>query len=156
MTNLNFPEYNFQIVEKKGKLTIFDPVRMKYVALTSEEWVRQHVLRFLTDEKKVPEKLVKVESEISLFKTRKRFDIAVFDRNGNPLLVIECKAPSVPLSQDVLDQAVRYNMTMKVCLLMLTNGLQHIFCRIDPHDGSVRQISGLPDYPFSGLIRSPG
>ncbi len=149
MIKLNFPGYNFQIVEKDGKLSIFDPVRMKYVALTPEEWVRQHVLQYLVVEKHVPLTLVKSESEIRLFNTRKRFDIAVFDRNGNALLVVECKAPSVPLSQEVLDQAVRYNMTLKVGLLMLTNGLQHIFCRVDPVHASIRQIGDLPDYPFT-------
>jgi len=148
MIKLNFPDYKFQITEKEGKLTIFDPVRMKYVALTPEEWVRQHVIQFLVSGKKVPVMLVKVESEIRLYKTRKRFDIAVFDRNNNALLVIECKSPSVPLSQEVLDQAIRYNMTLKVGLLMLTNGLQHLFCHIDPKDGSPRLINDLPDYPF--------
>jgi hypothetical protein len=83
-----------------------------------------------------------------LYKTKKRFDIAVFDRNGRPLLLVECKAPSIPLSQEVLDQAVRYNITLKVGLLMLTNGLQHIICRVDPENGSVHEISELPAYPF--------
>lgn len=146
MIRLNFPDYKFQIAEKEGKPTIFDPVRMKYVALTPEEWVRQHVIRFLVEEKKVPVMLIKAEAEIRLFKTRKRFDLAVFDRNGKALLVVECKAPSVPVTQEVLDQAVRYNMTMKVGLLMLTNGLHHIFCKVGAQDASVQQISNLPDY----------
>jgi hypothetical protein len=150
MTRLNFPEYSFRITENDGKHSIFDPVRKKYVALTPEEWVRQHVIQFLVIDKLVPVSLIGVETEIKLFKTRKRFDIAVYDRNGKALLVVECKAPSVPLSQEVLDQAVRYNMTLNVGLLMLTNGLQHILCRVDPTNGSVQQINSLPDYPFSG------
>jgi hypothetical protein len=149
MIHLNFPAYEFQIVEKDGKRSVFDPVRKKYVALTPEEWVRQHVIRYLSEEKKVPLSLIRVEAEIQLFKTRKRFDIAVYDRNGNAIMVVECKAPSVQLSQDVLDQAVRYNMTLKVGLLLLTNGLQHIVCRVNPQDNSVHMVSELPDYPFS-------
>ena len=149
MHKLNFAEYQFHITEKDGKQTIFDQVRKKYVVLTPEEWVRQHVIQFLIIEKNVPVSLIVVEAEISLFKTRKRFDIAVFDRNGNALMVVECKAPSVPLSRGVLDQAVRYNMTLKVGLLFLTNGLQHIMCRVDPTNGSIQQISDLPGYPFN-------
>ncbi len=150
MTNLNFPEYPFRLIENEGKLSIFDQVRKKYVVLTPEEWVRQHVIQYLISEKNVPVSLIKVETEIQLYQTKKRFDIAVFDRNGLPLLLVECKAPSVPLTQAVLDQAVRYNITMKVGFLMLTNGLQHVFCRIDPENGSVLQIGELPVYPFPG------
>jgi hypothetical protein len=148
MIKLNFPEYKFQIAEKDSKPTIFDPARMKHVALTPEEWVRQHVIQYLVTEKMVPVTLIKAEAEIRLFKTRKRFDLAVFDRNGKPLLVVECKAPSIPLSQEVLDQAVRYNMTLKVGLLMITNGLHHIFCKVYTQDAFVQQIRELPDYSF--------
>jgi hypothetical protein len=148
MTQLNFPGYPFRIMENNGKPTIFDPVRKKYVVLTPEEWVRQHVIQFLSLEKQIPLSLISVESEIRLYNTRKRFDIVVCDRNGKPLILVECKAPSVPLSQEVLDQAIRYNMTLKVSLLMLTNGLQHIFCRVDTVSGSVQSISDLPAYPF--------
>jgi type I site-specific restriction endonuclease len=148
MQHLNFPEYPFHLVDKDGKLSVFDPVRKKYVALTPEEWVRQHVVHYLVNEKNVPLSLIRIEAEIKLYKTKKRFDIAVFDRNGNPLLLVECKAPSVSLSQAVLDQAARYNITMKVSFLMLTNGLQHVVCRIDPETGAVMEIEELPAYPF--------
>ena len=149
MIKLNFPDYEFRIKEKDGKLTIFDPVRKKYVALTPEEWVRQHVIQYLVQEKQVPLSLISVETEIRLYNTRKRFDLAVYDRNGHALLVVECKAPSVPVTQDVLDQAVRYNLAMKVGFLMLTNGLQHIYCQIDTNKGSISLINDLPD--FHGL-----
>jgi hypothetical protein len=151
MVTLNFPEYQFHRIEKEGKLLIFDPVRKKYVVLTPEEWVRQHVIRFLVQEKQVPLTLISVEVEFRLFNTVKRFDLAVSDRNGQALLMVECKAPTVALSQQVLDQAVRYNMTLKVGLLLLTNGLQHVYCTVDQVDGTVRQIAELPVYPFSAL-----
>jgi hypothetical protein len=146
MIRLNFPEYEFRFHEKAGKLTIFDPARKKYVALTPEEWVRQHVVQYLHREKQVPLSLIGIESEISLYKTRKRFDIAVFDRNGHPQLIVECKSPSVSISQQVLDQVVRYNMALKVGFLMLTNGFQHIYCQVDKNDNSVRIIKDIPDF----------
>lgn len=146
MIKLNFPDYTFTIKDHDGKPVIFDLVRKKYVALTPEEWVRQHVIQYLNLEKQVPLSLIRAESEIRLYKTRKRFDIAVFDRNGQPLLVVECKSPSVPLTQDVLDQAVRYNLAMKVGFLMLTNGLIHIYCQINTETGNIRIINDLPDF----------
>jgi hypothetical protein len=149
MQRLNFPAYEFRIREEGTAFTIFDPVRKKYVALAPEEWVRQHVIQFLVREKKVPATLIKVEASFHLFKTRKRFDIGVFDRNGKALMVVECKGPTVPLSQEVLDQAVRYNMSMKVELLMLTNGFQHFFCRYDLNNSTFCLITDLPDYPFN-------
>ena len=125
---------------------IFDIIRKKYVTLTPEEWVRPHVLHYLVGEKKVPASLIGVESAIKLFNTKKRFDVAVFDRNGKPLLVVECKAPSVALTQEVLDQVVRYNMALKVNFLMLTNGLTNLFCKSDQLSGNIRIIEDLPDY----------
>jgi hypothetical protein len=146
MTRLNFPEYQFRITEKNGKLSIFDPVRKKYVVFTPEEWVRQHVIQYLVNEKQIPLSLITVEAEFQLFKTRKRFDITVSDRNGRPLLLVECKAPSVPVTQEVMDQAVRYNFAMQVGFLMLTNGLKHIFCHIEAGEVSYKLIAELPDF----------
>ena len=146
MQKLAFPDYSFNLQATDEGARIFDPVRKKFVALTPEEWVRQHVIRVLSQEKGIPLSLMKVEAEIRLFRTRKRFDAAVFDRNGNALLVVECKAPSVPLGQEVLDQAVRYNMTLRVKYLVLTNGLRHLFCQVDPDDGKISMIDDLPDF----------
>ena len=144
MIKLNFPDYQSHIFEKDGKKTIFDPVRKKYVALTPEEWVRQHVISFLMMEKNVPVKLIGVETEFKLFKTKKRFDLVVHDRNGKALVLVECKSPSVPLTQAVLDQASRYNFALNVAYLMLTNGLQHIFCLVDKSTGTLKLIDSLP------------
>jgi len=146
MIKLNFPEYILRIKDHNGRLVIFDPVRKKFVALTPEEWVRQHVIQYLKQEKQVPLSLISVESEIRLYKTRKRFDIAVFDRNGHALIIVECKSPRVPVTQNVLDQAVRYNLTLKVGFLMITNGLQHIYCQIDTETGNIRIIDDLPGF----------
>lgn len=146
MIKLNFPGYNFSTKDQDGRAVIFDPARKKYVALTPEEWVRQHVIQYLHLEKHVPLSLISVETEIRLYKTRKRFDIAVFDRNGNPQLVVECKSPSVPVTPEVLDQVVRYNLSLKVSHLMLTNGLQHIYCQVDSSNNSIKILDDLPDF----------
>jgi hypothetical protein len=150
MIKLNFPDYEFRIIQKEGKLSIFDPVRKRYVALTPEEWVRQHVIHYLEKEKMVPLSLMRAEAWIRLYQTRKRFDLAVNDRNGHPLLLVECKAPSVAVTQEVLDQAVRYNMSLKVGFLMLTNGLQHIYCQVDLISGNIKKINSLPVYSSLG------
>lgn len=149
MIRLNFAEYNLHIMDQEGRLSIFDPIRKKYVALTPEEWVRQHVIRYLADDKNVPLSLIGVEKEIRLYNTQKRFDIAVFHRNGKALLLVECKAPSVNITQQVLDQVVRYNLALQVCYLMLTNGLNHVFCRVDLHSGIP---SLIPDLPVFGEL----
>lgn len=146
MLKLNFPEYSFRIQKDRNKDCIFDIVRKKYVTLTPEEWVRQHVIHFLVSEKQVPAGLIAVESEIKLFNTRKRFDVAVFDRNGLPVLAVECKAPSIPITQEAMDQLTRYNMTLKVRFLMLTNGLTHLFCKTGPEDMGIKILKDLPDY----------
>jgi len=146
MQKLNFPGYQFRFQQQGKQVRIFDIVRKKYVTLTPEEWVRQHVLHFLIGEKQVPAGLIGVESEIRLFHTRKRFDVAVFDHSGKAVLAVECKAPSIPVTQEVVDQLVRYNMILKVKFLMLTNGLTHLFCKIDQVSGNIKIIEDLPDY----------
>ena len=146
MQKLNFPGYQFRFQQQGKQVRIFDIVRKKYVTLTPEEWVRQHVLHFLIGEKQVPAGLIGVESEIRLFHTRKRFDVAVFDHSGKAVLAVECKAPSIPVTQEVVDQLVRYNLILKVKFLMLTNGLTHLFCKIDQVSGNIKIIEDLPDY----------
>ena len=146
MQKLNFPGYQFRFQQQGKQVRIFDIVRKKYVTLTPEEWVRQHVLHFLIGEKQVPAGLIGVESEIRLFHTRKRFDVAVFDHSGKAVLAVECKAPSIPVTQEVVDQLVRYNMILKVKFLMLTNGLTHLFCKVDQVSGNIKIIEDLPDY----------
>lgn len=144
MTTVVFGTYSFKYEQREGVRYILDPVRKKYVPLTPEEWVRQHVISFLMMEKNVPVKLIGVETEFKLFKTKKRFDLVVHDRNGKALVLVECKSLSVPLTQAVLDQASRYNFALNVAYLMLTNGLQHIFCLVDKSTGTLKLIDSLP------------
>jgi hypothetical protein len=128
---LNFPEFRFRIVDKENQKLIFDPIRKKYVALTPEEWVRQHVLLYLTEVKAVPSSMIGVEKQILLFGLSKRFDVVVFSNTGSPVLLVECKAPSVIITEKTFDQAARYNMRLRVKHFLITNGLEHFCCRID-------------------------
>jgi hypothetical protein len=141
---LNFPDYHFSIREGAGQKLIFDPVRKKYVALTPEEWVRQHTLQYLITTKNFPAGLTSVEGNIKLYKTQKRYDIAIFDRQGKPQLIVECKAPDVVLNEAVVDQILRYNMVLGAPYLLITNGLIHLVFRKDKK--GYTQSASFPDY----------
>ena len=146
MIPLNFPEYPFTIKDEGGRPLIIDPVRKRFVALTPEEWVRQHVIRYLSEEKGVPLSLMRVETEISLYKTKKRFDIAVFSRNGKALMIVECKAPEVGISRETLDQALRYNLALQVRHMLLTNGLNHYYFAATHPGGTMEGRDEIPHF----------
>lgn len=153
MQRLNFKEYFFRFKKIDDKLFIFDEIRKKFVALQPEEWVRQHVIRFLIEEKKVPKSLINVEKEITINGLAKRYDIVVFSRNGNILLAVECKAPTIQISQTVFDQIARYNLMLKSEILMITNGLNHYFCQMDYEKGKYLFLKELPKYDFLTKIK---
>ncbi|MDO4783186.1 MAG: type I restriction enzyme HsdR N-terminal domain-containing protein [Capnocytophaga felis] len=148
MQRLNFKEYSFRLKKIDGKVFIFDEIRRKFVMLQPEEWVRQHVIRFLIEEKKMPKSLINVEKEITINGLAKRYDIVVFSKNGDILLVVECKAPAVQISQSVFDQIARYNLMLKSELLMITNGLNHYFFQVDYEKGKYLFLKELPEYDF--------
>ena len=131
MQQLNFPPYNFK-VKTSGEITqIFDIVRKKYVALTPEEWVRQHFIHYLVNEKNFPQSLLAVEMNIKVNRTQKRCDIVGYNNTGKPILIVECKAPEVKISQKTFEQIARYNIALQVKYLAVSNGLKHYFCQID-------------------------
>lgn len=146
MQQLNLPEYAFKTKHTDGRTQIFDAVRKKYVALTPEEWVRQHFIHFLAEEKQFPMSLMAVEAGLKYNRLQKRGDLIVYNRSGNPILIVECKAPSVKITQDAFDQVARYNMAMKVKYVVVTNGLSHYYCLIDFKEKSYRFIEELPEY----------
>lgn len=119
---------------------VFDPVRRRYVALTPEEWVRQQTVFFLRDDKGYPLQLMQVEGAITLNGMTKRCDIVVYDSNVRPLMIVECKKESVPLTQKVIDQACRYNLVLKVPYLLLTNGKQQLCLKVDVEAQRLEQI----------------
>lgn len=146
MTPLNFPEYQFRTKISGNKTLIYDPIRKKYVALTPEEWVRQHLIRYLVTEKSYPASLLSIETPLKLVRMNKRSDVLVNDRNGNPLMLIECKAPEVPVTQKVFEQVVIYNMSIKAACLMVTNGLTHYCLTLGAEYSPDCFLRTIPDY----------
>lgn len=122
MIKIDYPSYQPKIKKEAGKEFIFDEVRKRWVMLTPEEWVRQNFLQYLIIVKKYPAALIAVEKEIALNDLKKRFDIVVYDTNTLPWMIIECKEMNVSLGKQVLDQVMRYNITMQVPYLVITNG----------------------------------
>jgi len=146
MQQLNFPSYIFRFKNSENKAAIFDEIRKKFIILTPEEWVRQHVVQFLLEEKKYPKSLINVEKVLHVNGLRKRYDIVVFNPDGSINVLIECKAPEIRITQNTFDQIARYNMTMKAQFLMVTNGLNHYFCQMDFENEKYQFLPELPDY----------
>lgn len=124
MVNISYPEPGFRVKEENGKEFIFDVWRKKWVSLTPEEWVRQNFINYLVAEKKYPASLIAVEKEIQLGELKKRFDILVYDSHHRPWMMIECKSMEVELDDGVLQQLLRYNISIPVEYLVITNGTQ--------------------------------
>jgi len=146
MQSLNFQAFQFRITDAGDRKMIFDRVRKKFVVLTPEEWVRQHMISYLVELKSVPASMIGVEKQLLVNGLVKRFDIAVFAREGNPLLLVECKAPAIEIVEKTFDQAARYNMQLKVKYFLITNGLDHFCCRIDYSMGAYVFIEEVPSY----------
>lgn len=144
--SLNFPEFEFKIQESEGKLSIFDSLRKKYLILTPEEWVRQHMICFLVRHRDYPKGLFSLEKEVMYNSLQKRFDILVFDRDGSPFLLIECKAPEVNLSKKTVEQVAIYNKTIGAAYMGISNGKQHLFLKYNPNAKKYDQISNLPQF----------
>ncbi|HKJ78811.1 MAG TPA: type I restriction enzyme HsdR N-terminal domain-containing protein [Prolixibacteraceae bacterium] len=146
MQQLNLPEYQFKTKTESGKRYIFDFIRKKYILLTPEEWVRQNFIRYLADEKNYPETLMAVEKKITVNGKLFRFDLLVYNRNGQPHLIAEFKAPGVKIAQSSFDQVVRYNMALKVECVIVSNGLQHFACKINYTDNSYTYLGEIPEF----------
>lgn len=146
MISLNLPKAEFRIKSKENTQLIFDNVRKKYVVLTPEEWVRQHVLYYLTEIKGYPKSLIAVEKQLVVNALKKRFDILVFNKQGLPEIIVECKSPSIKISQHTFDQIARYNLKLNASYLMVTNGLSHYFCNLDNINEQYIFLKELPDY----------
>ena len=143
---LNLPPYPFKIRDDNGQLTLFDEIRKKNIIITPEEWVRQHFLQYLIRQKNYPKTLIKLEGGHRLNGMQKRSDILVFNPAGEKILLVECKAPSVNINQNVFDQVARYNIVHKIALLAVTNGLDHHYCQINFAEQNYKFIAELPDY----------
>lgn len=146
MQPLNFPAYAFRFKNSENKVAIFDEIRKKFVVLTPEEWVRQHVVRYMLEDRKFPKSLVNVEKMLTLNGLTKRYDVVVFNTDGSIRILVECKAPQIKISQDTFDQIARYNLTLKADFMMVTNGHNHYFCSMDFENSRYAFLPELPLY----------
>lgn len=146
MLSLNLPKYETKICERDGKLQIFDPLRKCHVALTPEEWVRQHFVNFLIESRGFPAALMANEVAITVNGMKRRCDTVVYDKQLQPRVIVEYKAPTVKITKEVFAQISRYNLTLKVDYLIVSNGLQHYCCRMDYPNNSYTFLQEIPEY----------
>ena len=147
MQTLAFPTFSFTTKSSENKRFILDPIRKKFVLLTPEEWVRQHVIQDLLD-KGISKTRLSIEKQFEVMGQQKRFDVVVAGSNASIALLIECKAPEVPITQATFDQIARYQLALNANYLMVTNGLEHIYCQIDY---TQQTYHFMPDFPLKGL-----
>ena len=146
MLSLNLPAFDAKIIVKNGKNVIFDSIRRRYVALTPEEWVRQHFVNFLIAHKGYPRELMANEVPITLNGTKKRCDTVLYKRDLSARMIIEYKAPDVEITQAVFNQIMRYNMVLRVEYLVISNGIQHFCCQMDYVNNRYNFLQDIPDY----------
>ncbi len=146
MVTLNLPAFAHKTKQVDGKGYIFDLLRRKYVRLSPEEWVRQHIVNLLLTHYAYPKALIRSEGGLVLNQTMKRTDVMVYDRKGQPFLIVECKAPHIALSQAVFDQITRYNHVHRAPYVVVSNGLTHYCCGIDHDTAQVRFLDDFPAY----------
>ncbi|MBT5788554.1 MAG: type I restriction enzyme HsdR N-terminal domain-containing protein [Flavobacteriaceae bacterium] len=147
MQALAFPTFSFTTKSSENKRFILDPIRKKFVLLTPEEWVRQHVIQDLLH-KGISKTRLSIEKQFEVMGQQKRFDVVVAGSNASIALLIECKAPEVPITQATFDQIARYQLALNANYLMVTNGLAHIYCQIDY---TQQTYHFMPDFPLKGL-----
>jgi hypothetical protein len=146
MQALNLPPFAYKLTKSGQNSLIWDGLRRKYVVLTPEEWVRQHVVHYLTDHLGYPRGLLALERGHAYNQRQKRTDLCAFGPDGRPLLLVECKASTIPITAAVAHQAATYNQTIGAPLLLLTNGLQHYCWRVDFARLRNDQLAEIPDY----------
>jgi hypothetical protein len=146
LKELNLPQYSFKITGQEGNQMILDPVRRKYVKLTPEEWVRQNFIQYLINMGKYPAGLLGVEILFRINKLKRRVDILVHNRSGQPVMIVECKSPDIRIDEKVFDQIATYNMQYKVPYLVVTNGLHHYACKINHEEMNFEYLLVIPLY----------
>ena len=146
MFPLNLPAFSPKIKKEQGKVWIFDVIRKKYIVLTPEEWVRQHFIQHLLNDLKYPRTLFKVESGLSFNHLQKRSDILIHNRQGKPWMIVECKSPSIKLSQKAFNQIAVYNMNIGAKFLAITNGMVHYCCEAAAPGGEAKFMDSFPSF----------
>ncbi|HZH68467.1 MAG TPA: type I restriction enzyme HsdR N-terminal domain-containing protein [Chitinophagales bacterium] len=146
MYSLNLPSYDAKIRKNGSIVEIYDTLRRKYVALTPEEWVRQHFVNWLVSDKNYPVSLMANETAIKLNSLSRRCDTVVYNQLLEPLMIIEYKESNIPVSQGVFDQVVRYNTVLKVKYIVVSNGINHYCCKMDYEKQSYDFLTDIPNY----------
>jgi len=147
MYKLNLPEFNLTLRKEEGKVWIFDIIRKKYIVLTPEEWVRQHFIHYLIEHLKYPKSLFRIEGSLTYNRLQKRSDIVIHNRMGKPWMLIECKSPTIKLTQKAFNQVAVYNMTIGARYVAVTNGLaQCCFEALDQPGNEVKFLESFPEF----------
>ncbi len=146
MQKLNFPQFEYRFKSTENKVSIFDVIRKKFIILQPEEWVRQHCVHYLINEKNYPKSLINVEKELNINGLKKRYDIVIFNSDGSILLIVECKSYDITINQDTFDQIARYNLALNAEFLMVTNGLNHYYCQMDTEAERYQFLRDIPNY----------
>jgi hypothetical protein len=146
MQELNFPQYTFRFKNSENKVAIFDDIRKKFIILQPEEWVRQHCVQYLIQQKNYPKSLINVEKELIINDIKKRYYIVIFNPDGSIFLIVECKAPKIKIDQSTFDQVAQYNLKLNATYLMVTNGLNHYYCEMDFKNERYQFLKDIPDY----------
>jgi len=146
MYRLNLPPYPIKIINRGEKQLIFDFLRRKYVALTPEEWVRQHFVHFLIEHKGYPKGLLVNETELKAGDKKLRCDSLLYNKETQPRMIIEYKAPTITIQQKTFDQISAYNLLLRVDYLIVSNGLQHYICKMDYDQQRYVFLEAIPDY----------
>lgn len=146
LTPLNLPQVKLKLTQKGEKLFVWDDFRMKQVALTPEEWVRQHFLHFLISDRGVPKSLIAVEQGVEVNTLARRCDAVIYNKSGAPIAIVECKAPEIPLTEKTLHQIAQYNFKLRVNYLILTNGLQTVTAIINSETKTIDYLKEVPTF----------
>ena len=146
MFKLNLPLYTPALKKEEGKVWIFDIIRKKHIVLTPEEWVRQHFVHYMINDLKYPKSLFRIEGSLTYNKLQKRSDILVRDREGKPWMLVECKSPSIKLTQRAFNQIAVYNMTVGAKFIAVTNGMVHYCCEAAKVGEEAKFLDEFPSF----------
>jgi type I site-specific restriction endonuclease len=146
MPQLNLPNAVLKTKLVEGTTQVFGAVRKKYLVLTPEEWVRQHFIHYLNSEKKYPLGLMGVEQMVKYNKQSTRADIVLYNIEGKPKMIVECKAPKVKITQDAFNQIAKYNFKLRVDFLVVTNGMKHFCCAMDYENNKITFLEDIPKF----------
>jgi len=144
--SLQFPSNSFRFKNRENKIYIFDVIRKKFVVLLPEEWVRQHIVNYLIDDKKYPASHINVEKQLKVNTMKKRYDVVVFNADGSIRILVECKSPDIKIDQNTFDQIASYNLKLNAEYLMVSNGLEHFYCKMDFENEKYTFLEGIPDF----------